>query len=147
MLDPITEYILEQEQLNEGFIIIPVIPGMEKIALPFVAGVIGLTAIFSAAAAISVKVKKKKFPECKKYKLMKEKEVPLFHVCVTKGKIKATKHEIIALNKLKGHCNKTKSPDKCKKDINSKILKANSRLEKLHKVLKKNEKWATERGN
>lgn len=149
MIDPITEYILqEQKPLDEMFIVIPVIPGMEKVLLPVTAGLIGLAAIATAAGAISVRAKKKKFPKCKKYKVSSH--AGHFHLCVAQEKIIATKQEFVALGKLKAQCGKTKDVEKCKNQVNKRMKKAQNKIQKLKDSLPRLKQWAEEerdRGN
>jgi hypothetical protein len=147
MIDPITEHILEQEQLDEAFIIIPIIPGLEKIVLPISLGVIGLTAIMAAASFISVKVRKKKFPACKKYSV--NKTPGHFHLCLAKEKIALAKQEISTLNKLKTACRKTKDTNKCESKINEKMQKVKKRIVMLSGKLDRLQQYANSdtRGN
>ena len=147
MIDPITEYILEEKELDEAiYIPIPVIPGMDKVMVAVGAGLLGIGIILSAATEISIKAKKKKFPACKKYSVT---ETPgHFNLCITKEMITLAKQEIIALNKLKSLCSKTKNPNKCASKIDEKITKVKKRIDKLHKKIDRLQKWAnTERGN
>lgn len=145
-MDILTQHILEnnKKQLDEGFIIIPVIPGMEKVMIPLTAGVITATVLLWAMGSISIKAKKKKFPECNKYKttMSEDSEIGHFHLCVSKAKINLAKKELIALNRLKSQCNKTKDQSKCQSKVKDKMMKVKDRIVKLNNKIKNQEKWA-----
>lgn len=131
MIDPITQHILEQDEiLNESFMMIPLdiwqaIKQNKQLQNQLAKNkIIGAGILLGLATTVAAGVYKKYFTKAAKAcKGSQDKRA-----CLNKFKNDAIKEKIKSYEKSKQACSKTKDPAACKAQIQKKIQKEKSRI-------------------
>lgn len=88
---------------------------------------IAVAAVIAAAAFAATKIYKNYLSKAAKACSTKKGDAK--KICMNKFKLDAMKHRIVALNKGKGACKKSKDPKKCVKGIDNKISKLKGKIQ------------------